>query len=107
MKASPPAPVAPFKVRSAKAVTRALRLMAFVLFAGLASVVAAHAQTTGGTSTLGADGGPTGADYLSAGSGFANNIGPILKSVLPLMLGMLAVWQGPRIIKGLVQRFSH
>lgn len=69
------------------------------------STLAAHAQAAPAYG-LGTDGGPVGTDYLSAGSGFASNLGPILKSTLPLMLGMLAVWQGPRIIKSLVKRFS-
>lgn len=69
------------------------------------SVVAAHADGAG--YALGTDGGPVSSDYLAAGSGFANNLGPILKACLPLLLGMLAVWQGPRIIKSLVQRFSR
>jgi len=72
---------------------------------GMALTVAANAQTGTGYG-LGANGAPAAGDYLTAGNGFASAIGPILTTLLPLLLGMLAVWQGPRIVKTLVKKFS-
>ena len=86
--------------------------IAFALFGLLllgASTVPASAQT--GTTTvtygLGQNGAPAATDYYNAANGFSSAIGPILTAILPVLLLMLAIWQGPRIIKALVMRFSH
>ena len=79
---------------------------ALVAMAGL-SPIGAHAQTTTVTYGLGQDGAPAAADYAAAAAGFSSSIGPILQATLPLLLLMLAIWQGPRLVKSLVMRFSR
>lgn len=81
----------------------ALALLAFVL-------VAAHpamAQTTSGAYGLGQNGAPAASDFTSATQGFSASISPMLTAILPYLIGILAVWKLPWLLKKLVSGFTH
>jgi hypothetical protein len=100
-------------VKSALSLVKSnLSRYAFVAFGALlllgALTVPASAQSgTTVTYGLGQNGAPAATDYYNAANGFSSSIGPILTAILPVLLLMLAIWNGPRIIKGLVTKFSR
>lgn len=82
----------------------ALALLAFVLMAAHPAM----AQTTGSSAYgLGQNGAPAAADFTNATQGFSASISPMLTAILPYLIGILAVWKLPWLLKKLVSGFTH
>ena len=103
---------------AAQAVSRtrkALTTSAFVA-GGLLVTAASFAQSTapsgtspGGTQTyaLGQAGSPAATDYFGAAQGVNASLAPLLTAILPVLVVILAIWQGPKLLKRLTTMMAH
>lgn len=80
---------------------------ATVGFVAAASILPALAQTGGQTYGLGQGGSPSGTDYTGAAMGFNTSLSPLLTAILPTLVVILAIFQGPRVLKKLVTMMAH
>ena len=73
--------------------------------------MAANAQTSGagGSQTygLGQAGSPASSDYFNAAQGFNSSLAPLLTAILPVLVVILAIWQGPKLLKRLTTMMAH
>lgn len=82
--------------------------VATVGFVAAASVLPALAQTNSQqTYGLGQGGSPAATDYTGAAMGFNTSLSPLLTAILPTLVVILAIFQGPRVLKKLVTMMAH
>ena len=48
---------------------------------------------------------PGGVPYDTLATSFTSSLNPILVGVLPIMVGMMAIWIAPRLFRGLIRSF--
>lgn len=84
-----------------------LRRVQFGLSAGVASlgmlVTGGAAHATDPCNGIGV--GPGCVDYVTSGNAFKDGLTPILTSVLPLCVAMMAIWIGPRVFRSMLHGF--